>query len=295
MVFSKIFLCVTNGFVVIPVYYTYKIQLYLEAYIYFLAGLFSLVYHIVYEFDTVDDEKSKMMVSYTDHVVAYTTVSTVLYTLLVTNSDVRHMLIITSIFTEVMFNYITINSFEHLVTSICIASVLAFSYNLYKKNEIFENDDKICIKKHFVIGFTCNTLEGIFFYILAPQYPDDYGLYHGCHHVLGFTAIYYYMCSMTKQRLNKNRSPSNRNRKDSNVTQENIKKTINDIKKNNETNNITIITHSPSMVNRIVRSKDGKLKKNKNIKYMIEESENESNSDESSDKKNIDIILSPSS
>ena len=55
MVFSKIFLCVTNGFVIIPVYYTYKIQLYLEAYIYFLAGLFSLVYHIVYEFDTVDE------------------------------------------------------------------------------------------------------------------------------------------------------------------------------------------------------------------------------------------------
>ena len=49
------------------------------------------------------------------------------------------------------------------------------------------------------------------------------------------------------------------------------------------------------MVNRIVRSKDGKLKKNKNIKYMIEESENESNSDESSEKKSIDIILSPSS
>ena len=80
-----------------------------------------------------------MMVSYTDHVVAYTTVSTVLYTLLVTNSDVRHMLIITSIFTEVMFNYITINSFEHLVTSICIASVVQDGWTKHKVTYLGQN------------------------------------------------------------------------------------------------------------------------------------------------------------
>ena len=264
MVFQKIFLCVTNGFVIMPVYYSYKIGFYFEAYIWFVLGVLSLVYHTVFEFDTIDNTNTNDMISYTDHVMAYTSVSSVIHTIFVKQKEVRHIMIVNTILTEIMFNYVRINSIEHLVTTITIACILSFSYNLSKYNSIFEDDDQVFIKRHFVIGFVLNVIEGVFFYVLCPKYPDSYGLLHGTHHVLGFTAIYYYMRSLnyTKYKTSKKMKAVNsgkehdknsvgRERKDSDVNIEKICE-----KKSNNSKQITIVTDSPTMVNRFMRSKD---------------------------------------
>ena len=187
-----------------PVYYSYKIGFYFEAYIWFILGLLSLVYHTVFEFNTINHIKTNEMISYTDHVMAYTSVSSVIYTIFVKQKEVRHIMIVNTVLTEIMFNYVAINS------------IFSFSYNLFKYNSIFEDDDQVFIKKHFVIGFVLNVFEGVFFYILCPKYPDSYGLLHGIHHGLGFTAIYYYMRSLnctkykTSKRLRKDNNEQKR-------------------------------------------------------------------------------------
>lgn len=308
MGFQKIFLCVTNGFVIMPVYYSYKIGFYFEAYIWFVLGLLSLVYHTVIEFDTIEHTKTNDMISYTDHVMAYTSVSSVIHTIFVKQKEVRHIMIVNTILTEIMFNYVTINSIEHLVTTITIAGILSFSYNLFKYNSIFENDDQVFIKRHFVIGFVLNVIEGVFFYILCPKYPDSYGLLHGTHHVLGFTAIYYYMRSLncTKYKTSKKMRNGDsekkyitdgktdedqgvgRERKDSDVYVEQLP--VN--KQINEPKQITIITDSPTMVNRFIRSKDKEgSKSQKDITLHIQEC----NSTESnlSEKNSTEPFLSP--
>lgn len=300
MGFQKIFLCVTNGFVLMPVYYSYKIGFYLEAYIWLILGLLSSVYHIVFEFNTIQQIKTNEMISYTDHVMAYTSVSSVIYTILVKQKEVRHIMILNTILTELMFNYVTINSIEHLVTTITIALIFSFSYNLFKYNSIFEEDDQVFIKRHFVIGFVLNVIEGIFFYVLSPQYPDNYGLLHGSHHVLGFISIYYYMRSLnyTKYKTSKKIRKDNltkkekyiegRERKDSDFTREKDSKK----KSTKESKQITIITDSPTMVNRFVRSKE---KEGSNSQKDITLHIKESNSIESnlSEKNSSEPFLSP--
>jgi hypothetical protein len=276
-----------------PVYYSYKIGFYFEAYIWFILGVLSLVYHSVFEFDTIEHTKTNEMISYTDHVMAYTSVSSVIHTIFVKQKEVRHIMIVNTILTEIMFNYVTINSIEHLVTTITIAFILSFSYNLFKYNSIFEDDDQVFIKRHFVIGFVLNVIEGVFFYVLCPKYPDSYGLLHGSHHVLGFTAIYYYMRSLnctkykTSKKLGNSESKKKyitdgktvdgkldeeqgvgRERKDSDANIQELH--IN--KQTNESKQITIITDSPTMVNRFIRSKDKEgSKSKKDITLHIQE------------------------
>jgi len=227
-------------------------------------------------------------------------VSSVIYTILVKQKEVRHIMILNTILTELMFNYVTINSIEHLVTTITIALIFSFSYNLFKYNSIFEEDDQVFIKRHFVIGFVLNVIEGIFFYILSPKYPDNYGLLHGSHHVLGFISIYYYMRSLnyTKYKTSKKMRKDNltkkekyiegRERKDSDFTREKDSKK----KSTKESKQITIITDSPTMVNRFVRSKE---KEGSNSQKDITLHIKESNSIESnlSEKNSSEPFLSP--
>ena len=144
MVFLKIFVVATNLMAFLPTIYAFRIKKYYEAVLYLLTCIASLVYHIIYTFETVESGNVKGMVRYVDFVLSYCCVQSVIFLLLIKKSEIRHIMMLISTYIEMYCNYITMNSVGHLVTSLFIAFTISCLYNLYKRNKIFENETKLC-------------------------------------------------------------------------------------------------------------------------------------------------------
>ena len=195
MLFLKLFTILTNITAIVPTLYSFKSNKYYEGMIYFLTCIASLVYHVIYAFNTVESTTIKAMVKYVDFLLAYCCISSIIYFLLINNDKHRHSLLLISMYTEMYFNYINISSIGHLLTSLFISFILSYLYNINLKDNLKKNK-RFYKKKYIFIGMVLNVIEFIFFFVLSVKYHNYYYIWHGLHHICGFLSIYFYLKSV---------------------------------------------------------------------------------------------------